>query len=61
MRHSNPVLQPEFFFFFGGKMHGQLRCRLRLFGGRLHRQLRLIWERKTKNNFEDDKMQSQFM
>ena len=42
-------------------MHGQLRCRPRLFGGKLHRQLRL---RKKKIIFFDDvydKTQSKFM
>ena len=43
-------------------MHGQLRCRPRLFGGKLHRQLRLRKKQnKTKKNFEDDKIQSQFL
>ena len=43
-------------------MHGQLRCRPRLFGGKLHRQLRLRKKNKTKKyNFEDDKIQSQFL
>ena len=51
MRHSNPTLQPG--FFFGGKFHGQLRCRPCLFGGKLHRELRL-----KKNHFEGDKIQS---
>ena len=37
-------------------MHGQLRCRPRLFGGKLHRQLRLRKKRNKKNNFEDDKI-----
>ena len=40
-------------------MHGQLRCRPRLFGGKLHLQLRL-----RKKNFEDDvydKTQSKFI
>ena len=43
-------------------MHGQLRCRPRLFGGKLHRQLRL--RKNNNNNFEDDvcdKTQTQFM
>ena len=52
------MLQPG--LFFGGKIHGQLHCRLRLFGGTLHRQLRLR-KNKTKNNLEDDKIQSEFM
>ena len=43
-------------------MHGQLRCRPRLFGGKLHRQLRLRKKQnKTKKNFEDDEIQSQFL
>ena len=45
-------------------MHGQLRCRPRLFGGKLHRQLGLQKKQnktKQKNNFEDDKIQSQFL
>ena len=42
-------------------MHGHLRCRLRLFGGKLHRQLRLRKKQNKKNNFEDDKVQSQFL
>ena len=42
-------------------MHGQLRCWLRLFGGKLHRQLRLRKKTKQKINFEDDKIQSQFL
>ena len=42
-------------------MRGQLRCRPRLFGGKLHRQLRLRKKTKQKNNFEDDKIQSQFL
>ena len=43
-------------------MHGQLRCRPRLFGGKLHRQLRLRKKTKQKEkNFEDDKIQSQFL
>ena len=40
-------------------MHGQLRCRPRLFGGKLQHQLRL-----RKKKFEDDvydKTQSKFM
>ena len=42
-------------------MHGQLRCRPRLFGGKLHRQLRFRKKKQNKkNNFEDDKIQSQF-
>ena len=41
-------------------MHGQLRCRPRLFGGKLHRQLRLRKKQNKKKNFEDDKIQSQF-
>ena len=31
-----------------------------MFGGKLHGQLRLI-KKKTKGNFEDNKIQSQFM
>ena len=42
-------------------MHGQLGCRPRLFGGKLHRQLRLKKKQNKKNNFEDDKIQSQFL
>ena len=42
-------------------MHGQLRCRPRLFGGRLNRQLRLRKKQNKTNNFEDDKIQSQFL
>ena len=43
-------------------MHGQLRCRPRLFfGGKLHRQLRLRKKQNKKNNFEDYKIQSQFL
>ena len=42
-------------------MHGQLRCRPRLFGGKLHRQLRLRKKQNKTNNFEDDKIQSQFL
>ena len=42
-------------------MHGPLRCRPRLFGGKLHRQLCLRKKTKQKNNFEDDKIQSQFL
>ena len=43
-------------------MHGQLRCRPRLFGRKLHRQLRL--RKKNNISFEDDvhdKTQTQFM
>ena len=43
-------------------MHGQLRFRPRLFGGKLHCQLRLRKKQNKKNNnFEDDKIQSQFL
>ena len=42
-------------------MYGQLCCRPRLFGGKLHRQLRLRKKQNKKNNFEDDKIQSQFL
>ena len=40
-------------------MHGRLRCRPRLFGG--NRQLRLRKKQNKKNNFENDKIQSQFV
>ena len=42
-------------------MYGQLRCRPRLLGGKLHHQLRLRKKQNKKNNFEDDKIQSQFL
>ena len=42
-------------------MHRQLRCRPRLFGGKLHCQLRSRKKQNKKNNFEDDKIQSQFL
>ena len=42
-------------------MYGQLRCRPRLFGGKLHRQLHLRKKQNKKNNFKDDKIQSQFL
>ena len=42
-------------------MYGQLRCRPRLFGGKLHRQLRLRKKKTKQNNFEDGKIQRQFL
>ena len=43
-------------------MHGQLRCRPRLFGGKLHRQLRLRKKQnKTKQKHFEDKIQNQFL
>ena len=42
-------------------MHGQLRCRPRLFCGKLHRQLRLRKKQNKKENFEDGKIPSQFL